>query len=212
MTQRMASPTPRLTWMASTKARSTARWVRMVLPMEQTMARASLWHRAIAIIIQLKTPGMGACNSTEGGPVGSYFCRIFRSCFFATLHSFRLSYDIFDTSQQRTSATSTSTRHNGPLLSSSSSLGTDGNDDGSLDLDGTEDGIDDASIDLDGLDEGKVDGALDSDGTADGTDDGSSFLVAPGYRNHHPAQDARNGRLQFNRGGTGRQRLLSHLS
>jgi hypothetical protein len=194
--------------------------------MEQTMARGSLWHRAIAIIIQLKTPGMGACNSTEGGPEGSDFCRIFRSCFFATLHSFRLSYGIFDTSQQTTSATSTSTRHNGLLLSSSSSLGTDGtydgsldldgpadgNVEGSLDLDGTEDGIDDASIDLDGLDEGKVDGALDSDGTADGTDDGSSFFVAPGYRNHHPAQDARNGRLQFNRGGTGRQRLLSHLS
>jgi hypothetical protein len=80
-----------------------------------------------------------------------------------------------------------------PLLSSSSSLGTDGTDDGSLDLDGpaggnvegsldldgTEDGIDDASIDLDGLDEGKVDGALDSDGTADGTDDGW-FFVPPG--------------------------------
>jgi hypothetical protein len=113
-----------------------------------------------------------------------------------------------------------------PLLSSSSSLGTDGTNDGSLDLDGpadgnvegsldlddAEDGIDDASIDLDGLDEGKVDGALDSDGTVDGTDDGSRFFVAPGYRNHHSAQDARNGRLQFNRGGTGRQRLLSHLS
>ena len=131
MTQRMASTTPRLTWMDSTKARPTAPWTQMVLPMEQTMARASLWHRAIAIIIQLKTPGMGACNSTEGGPEGSDFCRIFRSCFFATLHSFRLSYDIFDTSQQTTSATSTSTRHNGPLLSSSSSSGTDGTDDGS---------------------------------------------------------------------------------
>jgi hypothetical protein len=121
------------------------------------------------------------------------FCRIFRSCFFATLHSFRLSYGIFDTSQQTTSATSTSTRHNGLLLSSSSSLGTDGtydgsldldgpadgNVEGSLDLDGTEDGIDDASIDLNGLDEGKVDGALDSDGTADGTDDGW-FFVPPG--------------------------------
>jgi hypothetical protein len=139
MAQRMASTTPRLTWMASTKARSTAPWTRMVLPMEQTMARASWWHRAIAIIIQLKTPGMGACNSTEGGPEGSDFCRIFRSCFFATLHSFRLSYGIFDTSQQTTSATSTSTRHNGPLLSSSSSLGTDGTDDGSLDLDGPAD-------------------------------------------------------------------------
>ena len=126
--------------------------------MEQMMAQGSLWHRAIAIIIQLKTPGMGACNSTEGGPEGSYFCRIFRGCFFSTLPSFRLSYDIFDTSQQSTSATSTSTstRHNGPLLSSSSSLGTDGTDDGSLDLDG----IDDGSIDLDGLDEEKVDGAL----------------------------------------------------
>jgi hypothetical protein len=58
--------------------------------------------------------GMGACNSTEGGPEGNDFCRIFRSCFFATLHSFRLSYGIFDTSQQSTSATSTSTCHNGP--------------------------------------------------------------------------------------------------
>jgi hypothetical protein len=109
---------------------------------------------------------------------GSKYHRIFRSCFFATLHSFRLSYGIFDTSQQSTSATSTSSRHNGPLLSSSSSLGTDGTDDGSLDLDG----IDDGSIDWDGLDEGKVDGSLDSDGTADGIDDGSRFFVAPGYR------------------------------
>jgi hypothetical protein len=140
MAQRMASTMARLTWMDSTKARPTAPWTQMVLPMEQTMARAYVWHRAIAIIIQLKTPGMGACNSTEGGPEGSACCRIFRNCFFATLHSFRLSYGIFDTSQQTTSATSTSTRHNGPLLSSSSSSGTDGTDYGSLDLDGPADG------------------------------------------------------------------------
>jgi hypothetical protein len=108
--QRMASTMARLTWMDSTKARSTARWTRMVLPMEQTMARGSLWHRAIAIIIQLKKPGMGACNSAERGPEDSVFCRIFHSCFFATLHSFRTSYDIFDTSQQTTSATSTNAR------------------------------------------------------------------------------------------------------
>ena len=89
------------------------------------------------------------------------FCRIFRSCFFATLHSFRLSDGIFDTSQQTTSATSTSTRHNGPLLSSSSSSGTDGTDDGSLDLDGQADGNVEGSSDLDGTEDGHVSDACD---------------------------------------------------